>query len=122
MHKIPTTLLHSLEGMRDLDWEKLLKLQCQNGSFLFSPSSTAFAFMQTRDNNCLKYLRNAVKRFNGGGCLLVTTCNNIYIYILSTSIHVYMVTYNIYIFICLILIFSSQRFSCGSFRTHMDRG
>ncbi|XP_048632057.1 ent-copalyl diphosphate synthase, chloroplastic-like [Brassica napus] len=66
MHKIPTTLLHSLEGMRDLDWEKLLKLQCQDGSFLFSPSSTAFAFMQTRDNNCLKYLRNAVERFNGG--------------------------------------------------------
>ncbi|KAH0933595.1 hypothetical protein HID58_010712 [Brassica napus] len=55
-----------LEGMRDLDWEKLLKLQCQDGSFLFSPSSTAFAFMQTRDNNCLKYLRNAVERFNGG--------------------------------------------------------
>ncbi|CAA7047118.1 unnamed protein product [Microthlaspi erraticum] len=66
MHKIPTTLLHSLEGMRDLDWEKLLKLQCQDGSFLFSPSSTAFAFMQTRDNNCLGYLRNVVKRFNGG--------------------------------------------------------
>ncbi|CAH8356853.1 unnamed protein product [Eruca vesicaria subsp. sativa] len=66
MHKIPTTLLHSLEGMRDLDWERLLKLQCPDGSFLFSPSSTAFAFMQTRDSNCLKYLRNAVKRFNGG--------------------------------------------------------
>ncbi|ESQ37954.1 hypothetical protein EUTSA_v10029352mg, partial [Eutrema salsugineum] len=66
MHKIPTTLLHSLEGMRDLDWEKLLKLQCKDGSFLFSPSSTAFAFMQTRDNNCLRYLRNTVKRFNGG--------------------------------------------------------
>ncbi|EFH49068.1 hypothetical protein ARALYDRAFT_352546 [Arabidopsis lyrata subsp. lyrata] len=66
MHKIPTTLLHSLEGMRDLDWEKLLKLQSQDGSFLFSPSSTAFAFMQTRDSNCLRYLRNAVKRFNGG--------------------------------------------------------
>ncbi|CAH2071896.1 unnamed protein product [Thlaspi arvense] len=66
MHKIPTTLLHSLEGMHDLDWGKLLKLQCQDGSFLFSPSSTAFAFMQTRDNNCLGYLRNAVKRFNGG--------------------------------------------------------
>lgn len=69
MHKIPTTLLHSLEGMRDLDWEKLLKLQCQDGSFLFSPSSTAFAFMQTGDNNCLEYLRNVVKRFNGGGLL-----------------------------------------------------
>ncbi|KFK30883.1 copalyl diphosphate synthase [Arabis alpina] len=66
MYKIPTTLLHSLEGMRDLDWEKLLKLQCQDGSFLYSPSSTAFAFMQTRDNNCLGYLRNAVQRFNGG--------------------------------------------------------
>ncbi|XP_010422537.1 PREDICTED: ent-copalyl diphosphate synthase, chloroplastic-like [Camelina sativa] len=66
MHKIPTTLLHSLEGMRDLDWEKLLKLQSQDGSFLFSPSSTAFAFMQTRDSNCLGYLRNAVKRFDGG--------------------------------------------------------
>ncbi|KAL0712623.1 hypothetical protein Bca4012_019601 [Brassica carinata] len=66
MHKIPTTLLHSLEGMRDLDWEKLLKLQCQDGSFLFSPSSTAFAFMQTRDSKCLGYLRNAVKRFSGG--------------------------------------------------------
>uniref|UniRef100_M4C9I5 Terpene synthase N-terminal domain-containing protein n=1 Tax=Brassica campestris TaxID=3711 RepID=M4C9I5_BRACM len=66
MHKIATALLHSLEGMRDLDWEKLLKLQCQDGSFLFSPSSTAFAFMQTRDNKCLKYLRNAVERFNGG--------------------------------------------------------
>ncbi|CAH8306441.1 unnamed protein product [Eruca vesicaria subsp. sativa] len=66
MHKIPTTLLHSLEGMIDLDWEKLLKLQCQDGSFLFSPSSTAFAFMQTRNSKCLGYLRNAVKRFNGG--------------------------------------------------------
>ncbi|WZZ11860.1 hypothetical protein YC2023_104949 [Brassica napus] len=66
MHKIPTTLLHSLEGMRDIEWEKLLKLQCQDGSFLFSPSSTAFAFMQTRDSKCLGYLRNAVKRFNGG--------------------------------------------------------
>ncbi|CAN8247985.1 unnamed protein product [Cochlearia groenlandica] len=66
MHKMPTTLLHSLEGMRDLDWDKLLKLQCKDGSFLHSPSSTAFAFMKTRDNNCLSYLRNAVKRFNGG--------------------------------------------------------
>ncbi|MCL7021881.1 hypothetical protein MKW94_011434 [Papaver nudicaule] len=42
MHVVPTTLLHSLEGMTDLDWEKLLKLQCADGSFLFSPASTAF--------------------------------------------------------------------------------
>lgn len=67
MHKVPTTLLHSLEGMPGLDWEKLLILQSQDGSFLFSPSSTAFALMQTKDENCLGYLKKAVHRFNGGG-------------------------------------------------------
>ncbi|XVF32570.1 hypothetical protein REPUB_Repub17cG0093600 [Reevesia pubescens] len=66
MHKVPTTLLHSLEGMPGLDWEKLLKLQCTDGSFLFSPSSTAFALMQTKDENCLRYLKKTVQRFNGG--------------------------------------------------------
>ncbi|KAK3193776.1 hypothetical protein Dsin_025086 [Dipteronia sinensis] len=66
MHKVPTTLLHSLEGMADLDWEKLLNLKCEDGSLLFSPSSTAFALMQTKDHNCLEYLTNAVQRFNGG--------------------------------------------------------
>ncbi|XP_052623499.1 ent-copalyl diphosphate synthase 1 [Lactuca sativa] len=66
MHKVPTTLLHSLEGMPDLEWEKLLKLQCKDGSFLFSPSSTAFALMQTKDQKCLQYLTDAVTKFNGG--------------------------------------------------------
>ncbi|XP_021897961.1 ent-copalyl diphosphate synthase, chloroplastic [Carica papaya] len=66
MHNVPTTLLHSLEGMTDLDWEKLLKLQSSDGSFLFSPSSTAFALMQTKDQKCLTYLQKAVQRFNGG--------------------------------------------------------
>ncbi|KAL5980898.1 Gly-Xaa carboxypeptidase [Asimina triloba] len=66
MHKVPTTLLHSLEGMADLDWPKLLKLQCADGSFLFSPSSTAFALQQTKDAKCLKYLQKAVEKFNGG--------------------------------------------------------
>ncbi|XP_031742388.1 (-)-kolavenyl diphosphate synthase TPS28, chloroplastic [Cucumis sativus] len=66
MHKVPTTLLHSLEGMEGLDWEKLLKLQCQDGSFLSSPASTAFALMQTNDPNCFKYLDSVVNRFNGG--------------------------------------------------------
>lgn len=67
MHKVPTTLLHSLEGMLGLDWEKLLKLQSQDGSFLFSPSSTAYALMQTKDENCLSYLNKIVQRFKGGG-------------------------------------------------------
>ncbi|KAJ8421794.1 hypothetical protein Cgig2_012317 [Carnegiea gigantea] len=68
MHTMPTTLLHSLEGMAlaGLDWEKLLKLQSQDGSFLFSPASTAYALMQTKDLNCLAYLRKVVQSFNGG--------------------------------------------------------
>uniref|UniRef100_A0A161Y3E2 ent-kaurene synthase n=1 Tax=Daucus carota subsp. sativus TaxID=79200 RepID=A0A161Y3E2_DAUCS len=66
MHKVPTTLLHSLEGMAEMEWEKLLKLQCEDGSFLFSPSSTAFALMQTKDENCLNYLSRIVRKFDGG--------------------------------------------------------
>ncbi|CAM8991885.1 unnamed protein product [Rhodiola kirilowii] len=66
MHIIPTTLLYSLEGMSGLDWEKLLELQCEDGSFLFSPSSTAYALMQTKDDKCLNYLKKVVQRFQGG--------------------------------------------------------
>lgn len=66
MHKVPTSLLHSLEGMRGLEWEKLLQLQSLEGSFLFSPSSTAYAFMETGDENCLRYLEKVVDRFHGG--------------------------------------------------------
>ncbi|KAL6339780.1 hypothetical protein AAG906_034866 [Vitis piasezkii] len=33
MHRVPTTLLFSLEGMPGLDWEMLLNLQFQDGSF-----------------------------------------------------------------------------------------
>ncbi|KAK4741552.1 hypothetical protein SAY87_025140 [Trapa incisa] len=66
LHKVPTTLLHSLEGMGGLDWEKLLRLQSPDGSFLFSPSSTAYALMRTGDQRCFHYLQKAVDRFNGG--------------------------------------------------------
>lgn len=72
LHNVPTTLLHSLEGMGGLDWEKLLKLQSTDGSFLFSPSSTAYALMQTRDQRCFHFLQKAVDRFNGGGAYLMT--------------------------------------------------
>ncbi|KAI3678921.1 hypothetical protein L6452_38225 [Arctium lappa] len=58
--------LANLEGLTDFEWEKLVKLQCKDGSFLLSPSSTAFAFMQTNDENCLQYLTNVVTKFNGG--------------------------------------------------------
>ncbi|KAK7285339.1 hypothetical protein RJT34_20108 [Clitoria ternatea] len=66
MHKVPTSLLHSLEGMSGLNWKQLLKLQSHDRSFLFSPSSTAFALMQIKDQNCLIYLNNVVNKFNGG--------------------------------------------------------
>ncbi|KAH7665663.1 Ent-copalyl diphosphate synthase protein [Dioscorea alata] len=66
MHRVPTTLLHSLEGMPGLDWSWLLHLQSKDGSFLFSPSSTAYALMQTGDKKCLAYLQKAVDKFNGG--------------------------------------------------------
>ncbi|KAL8171648.1 hypothetical protein V2J09_023452 [Rumex salicifolius] len=66
LHNKPTSLLHSLEGMRGLEWEKLMKLQSKDGSFLFSPASTAFALIQTKDLNCATYLDNVVSKFNGG--------------------------------------------------------
>nr|AGF69544.1 ent-copalyl diphosphate synthase [Salvia miltiorrhiza] len=66
LHQMSTTLLHSLEGMPGLMWQKLLKLQSEDGSFLFSPSSTAFALQQTKDHNCLKYLTNHLIKFKGG--------------------------------------------------------
>lgn len=66
MHSIPTSILYSLEGMPGLDWQKLLKLQSTDGSFLYSPSATAYALMQTGDKKCLEYINRIVKKFNGG--------------------------------------------------------
>ncbi|KAI3877785.1 hypothetical protein MKW92_008404 [Papaver armeniacum] len=67
MHTVPTTLLHSLEGMStELDWEKLLELQSKDGSFLVSPACTAFAYMQTKNKKCLQYLQKVVQQFGEG--------------------------------------------------------
>nr|AZB50383.1 terpene synthase 1 [Origanum majorana] len=66
IYKLPTTLLFSLEGQGELDWEKILKLQSSDGSFLTSPSSTASVFMRTKDEKCLKFIENAVKNCGGG--------------------------------------------------------
>lgn len=67
MHRVPTSILHSLEGMSDLDWAKLLNLQSSDGSFLYSPSATAYALMQTGDKKCFEYIDRIVKKFDGGG-------------------------------------------------------
>nr|A0A3G1QTU5.2 RecName: Full=Ent-copalyl diphosphate synthase 3; Short=IeCPS3; Flags: Precursor [Isodon eriocalyx] len=66
LHTKPTTLLHSLEGMEGLDWEKLLNLRTDDGSFLMSPSSTAYVFRHTKDELCHQYLLKSVNKFNGG--------------------------------------------------------
>ncbi|CAN1233236.1 (-)-kolavenyl diphosphate synthase TPS28, chloroplastic [Linum perenne] len=66
LHTIPTPLLHSLEGMDGLDWKRLLKLQSEDGSFLFSPASTAYALSQTNDHKCFGYLTKLVNKFQGG--------------------------------------------------------
>uniref|UniRef100_N1QTS8 Syn-copalyl diphosphate synthase n=1 Tax=Aegilops tauschii TaxID=37682 RepID=N1QTS8_AEGTA len=68
LHATPTTLLFSLEGMTDLqlDWEKLLKLQCPDGSFHSSPAATAAALSHTGDKECLAFLERLVKKFDGG--------------------------------------------------------
>ncbi|XP_047983355.1 copalyl diphosphate synthase 2, chloroplastic-like [Salvia hispanica] len=66
MYQMPTSLLYSLEGMGDLEWEKMLKLQSADGSFLTSPSSTAYVFMHTKDLKCFDFIQNAVNNCNGG--------------------------------------------------------
>ncbi|CAM0878124.1 unnamed protein product [Alopecurus aequalis] len=66
LHSVPTTLLHSIEGMVDLDWDMLLKLRCLDGSFHCSPAPTAYALQQTGDKKCLEYLDEIIKKFNGG--------------------------------------------------------
>lgn len=73
VHKFPTTLLHSLEGLHELvDWEELLKLLSQDGSFLNSPAATACALMYTKDERCLAYVEKILDRFGNAGEHIVT--------------------------------------------------
>uniref|UniRef100_I1QMV1 Terpene synthase N-terminal domain-containing protein n=1 Tax=Oryza glaberrima TaxID=4538 RepID=I1QMV1_ORYGL len=67
LHSVPTSLLHSIEGLRGLDWKRLLKLQLSDGSFLNSPAATTYALMQTGDKKCLEFLDGIVSKFHGGG-------------------------------------------------------
>nr|UPQ49777.1 ent-kaurene synthase [Pallavicinia lyellii] len=65
VHEVPTTLLHSLEGFHeDADWEKLLKLQSSNGSFLFSPAATAACLLHVNDDKALNYINGLLDRFD----------------------------------------------------------
>ncbi|CAA3019718.1 copal-8-ol diphosphate hydratase, chloroplastic-like [Olea europaea subsp. europaea] len=66
LHKVPTCLLHNMEGSEDLEWEKILKLQTPKGTFITSPSTTAFAVMETKNGDCLILINYVVEKFNGG--------------------------------------------------------
>lgn len=66
LHTAHTTLLFSIEGMQGLDWKKLLKLQCPDGSIMSCPAPTAYALMQTGDKKCLEFLHGIINKFNGG--------------------------------------------------------
>nr|AFE61356.1 copalyl diphosphate synthase [Taiwania cryptomerioides] len=65
VHAIPTTILYSLEGLQEIiDWDKIMKLQSKDGSFLSSPASTAAVFMRTGDKKCLDFLNFVLDKFN----------------------------------------------------------
>ncbi|EFJ19706.1 hypothetical protein SELMODRAFT_418910 [Selaginella moellendorffii] len=66
LHSSPTTLLYSLEGLQglEMDWQKILKLQSRDGSFLSSPSSTACVYLKTKDRKSLQYLQKAMEDQN----------------------------------------------------------
>ncbi|KAK8953707.1 hypothetical protein KSP40_PGU016022 [Platanthera guangdongensis] len=64
MHSVQTTILFSLEAVQELvQWDRMLKLQSTNGSFLDSPAATAAAYLNTRDKKCLEYLTYIVRTF-----------------------------------------------------------
>ena len=64
VYQRPTTILHSLEGLAGLiDFERIFDRQAENGSFLNSPSSTAFIYINTEDPRCLRYINDLLQRF-----------------------------------------------------------
>eukprot|EP01018_Ginkgo_biloba_P010669 Gb_38829 [translate_table: standard] len=67
-HSVPTSLLYSIEGLEEMvDWKRIGDVQCEDGSFLTSPASTACVFMHTGDPKCLSFLNNILLKF--GNCV-----------------------------------------------------
>ncbi|KAG6557324.1 hypothetical protein Mapa_001252 [Marchantia paleacea] len=65
LYSSPTTILYSLEGVRDIiDWEQVLQFQQDDGSLLASPASTACAYLHTGNKKCLQYLSSVVQGFD----------------------------------------------------------
>lgn len=66
-------MLHSLEGMENLDWERLLQFKCPAGSLHSSPAASAYALSETGDKELLEYLETAINNFDGGGIKIMTS-------------------------------------------------
>jgi len=61
-------LLSSLEGIEDMvEWERIMDVQSQDGSFFSSPASTACVFMHTGDIKCLQFLNDVLSKFGTYG-------------------------------------------------------
>ncbi|CAN8308194.1 unnamed protein product [Cochlearia groenlandica] len=57
-------LVYVLEGARNIqDWDSISKYQRRNGSLFDSPSTTAAAFTQFRNDECLRYLSSLFQKF-----------------------------------------------------------
>lgn len=65
IYKKLTTLSHSVEFLSDeIDKKEITKIQNSNGSFLNSPSATAFVYIKTGDRKSLRYIKETIKKFN----------------------------------------------------------
>ncbi|KAJ7553180.1 hypothetical protein O6H91_06G087100 [Diphasiastrum complanatum] len=64
-HSNPSTILYTLEGLQSLvDWNRILNLQSNDGSFLSSPASTACVLMHTGNQKCLDFLNSILPKFD----------------------------------------------------------
>ncbi|KAL6283112.1 hypothetical protein ACE6H2_014041 [Prunus campanulata] len=57
-----TFLAYISEGLGSQDWELVMKYPKKNGSLFNSPSTTAAAFTQLKNADCLKYLRALLEK------------------------------------------------------------
>lgn len=61
-------LAYICEGIgKPLDWEKIIKYQRKNGSLFNSPSTTAFALTNLKNDDFLKYLFSVLDKFGNAG-------------------------------------------------------
>eukprot|EP00253_Pinus_taeda_P006279 PITA_06279 len=64
IHGVPSAMLYSLEGIQEMvEWERIMDVQSEDGSFVGSPASTACVFMHTGDIKCLQFLKIVLAKF-----------------------------------------------------------